>query len=101
MINDTKCSILIINSKFKEKFKFFSGKFIEIENQNYHNSSKINPKSGFKRYGIIKNTYMLVDGSIPGPSKRLIRFTNATRPKRNISPDAPSIEYVAHTKGKL
>jgi large subunit ribosomal protein L3 len=44
----------------------------------------INPKSGFKHYGIIKNQYLLVKGSIAGPVKRLIKFTNPIRPDKNI-----------------
>ena len=49
-------------------------------------SSKITPKSGFKHYGTIKNDYLLVRGSIPGPYKRLIRFTDALRPFRKSHP---------------
>src|SRR3990167_1563625 len=33
----------------------------------------INPKGGFKHYGVVKNSYIIVKVSIPGPSKRLIR----------------------------
>lgn len=40
---------------------------------------KINPKSGFKHYGIIKNNYIIFKGSIAGPIKRLIRFNRAIR----------------------
>jgi len=44
----------------------------------------INPKSGFKHYGIIKNPYILFKGSIAGPNKRLIRFNHATRPNKKV-----------------
>lgn len=39
----------------------------------------INVKGGFPGYGIVKNDYVLVHGSIPGPSKRLVKFRDASR----------------------
>jgi len=54
--------------------------------------SLINPKAGFKHYGFVKNEYLLVKGSIPGPAKRLIRFTE---PIRNIKPkEKPEIVFI-------
>jgi large subunit ribosomal protein L3 len=44
----------------------------------------INSKSGFKRYGIVKNTYVLVKGSVIGPNKRLIRLNAAIRPDKLV-----------------
>ena len=43
------------------------------------NSSKINKKSGFKRYGIVKTKAGLIAGSIPGPVKRIVEFRKALR----------------------
>lgn len=40
----------------------------------------INPKGGWKNYGLIKNEYIIVEGSVPGPSKRCIAFRKSTRP---------------------
>jgi len=40
---------------------------------------KINPKSGFLHYGLVKNDYILLKGSIPGPVKRTIIMTPAAR----------------------
>ncbi len=40
---------------------------------------KINPKSGFLHYGLIKNHYILLKGSIPGSVKRTIILTPAAR----------------------
>jgi large subunit ribosomal protein L3 len=45
---------------------------------------EINPKGGFLRYGEVKNDYVLIKGSIPGPSKRLIRMTEPMRPKKSM-----------------
>jgi large subunit ribosomal protein L3 len=42
----------------------------------------VNPKGGFENYGVIKGEYIVVHGSIPGPSKRQIVVTPALRPTR-------------------
>lgn len=42
-------------------------------------ASEINPKGGFTHYGVLKNDYLLVKGSLAGPQKRLIRFRRAGR----------------------
>ena len=43
------------------------------------NPDEINPKSGFEHYGFVKNDYIVVKGSIPGPVKRLIKIRTAAR----------------------
>jgi large subunit ribosomal protein L3 len=40
---------------------------------------EITPAGGFLHYGIVRNPYVLIHGTIPGPAKRLIRFRDATR----------------------
>jgi large subunit ribosomal protein L3 len=42
--------------------------------------TKINPKGGFPNYGNVKNTYLLIAGSIPGPRKRMLRLLHSQRP---------------------
>ena len=56
---------------------------------------EINVKGGFVNYGLVKNTYILVKGSIGGAEKRLIRFTEAIRPNKNIPQEAPQIAYLS------
>ncbi len=56
---------------------------------------EVNPKGGFVNYGVVKNNYVLMKGSIGGPKKRLITFTQATRPSKNGSREAPSIGFVS------
>lgn len=56
---------------------------------------EINQKGGFIHYGPIKNSYILVKGSVAGPAKRLIRMTNAIRANKNIPNEAPSITYIS------
>ncbi|BBL45364.1 50S ribosomal protein L3 [Nanobdella aerobiophila] len=46
------------------------------------NINEINPKSGWPHYGIIKNKYILIKGSVQGPSKRLIILRKAIREKK-------------------
>lgn len=51
---------------------------------------EINPKGGFKHYGIIKNDFLLIKGSITGSSKRTIILTEPQRPKKQ----SPSYEIL-------
>lgn len=44
----------------------------------------INPKSGFKNYGVIQSNYILVKGSIQGPKKRQVLLTPAQRPTKSL-----------------
>lgn len=57
-------------------------------------ASSVNVKGGFPGYGIVKNDYILLHGSIPGPSKRLVKFRDTAR---QLVPDAESmnISYVS------
>lgn len=56
--------------------------------------AKINRKEGFRRFGIIKNQYVLIKGSVLGPSKRLLMMTLAVRPNPKISKEVPAINKV-------
>ncbi|HID29469.1 MAG TPA: 50S ribosomal protein L3, partial [Desulfobacterales bacterium] len=33
---------------------------------------EVTPRGGFIRYGLVRGPYILVNGSVPGPAKRLI-----------------------------
>jgi len=57
--------------------------------------NEINPVSGISNYGQVKNDYILIYGSIPGPKKRLIRFTPAIRPKPKVHIQAPEIQSIS------
>ncbi len=41
-----------------------------------------NKKGGFKNYGVVKNDYLVLKGSVPGPAKRGIFVTQALRPTK-------------------
>ena len=55
---------------------------------------KVNPKGGITHYGQVKNTYILVKGSVPGPKKRLIKLAKAVRSDKE-SIEAPALEYIS------
>ena len=42
----------------------------------------INPQSGFKHYGKIKSSYLIIRGSVQGPQKRQILITPSFRPTK-------------------
>lgn len=58
---------------------------------------EITPDGGFIRYGIVRNKYAIIHGSIPGPAKRLIRLRDAIRYKRDVTIEKPEITYVSTT----
>ncbi len=54
---------------------------------------EINVKGGYLDYGNVKNSYILVKGSLKKKKKRIIRLTEAIRPKSR--PQEPEIAYVS------
>ncbi|HIE34313.1 MAG TPA: 50S ribosomal protein L3, partial [Candidatus Altiarchaeales archaeon] len=55
------------------------------------NGKEITPQGDFLRYGDVRNSYILVKGSVPGPAKRLIRFSNPRRQRNDVSFEIDSI----------
>ncbi len=55
--------------------------------------NEINPPGGWPHYGVVRNDYILLKGSVPGPAKRLIRLRYPVRPDRRIPETAPQIVY--------
>ena len=56
---------------------------------------EVSPKGGFMNYGEVRNTYVLIKGSVPGPTKRLIRFRDATRLPKKADTGAAEVTYVS------
>jgi len=51
-------------------------------------------KGGIANYGIVKNDYVLLEGSVPGPKKRLIALRKAIRPPK--TPIVPAeVKYLS------
>ncbi len=61
------------------------------------NGDEITPSGGFPHYGIIRNNYVLIHGSIPGPTKRLIGMRDAVRYQRGVKVEKPEITYISTT----
>ena len=61
------------------------------------NGEEITPAGGFPHYGIVRNSYILIHGSIPGPAKRLISLRDAVRYKRGVKVEKTEISYISTT----
>jgi large subunit ribosomal protein L3 len=55
---------------------------------------EITPKSGFGRYGVVKNNYLLIHGSVTGPVNRAVVLTAAIRP-RKVHKEAFTMESIS------
>ena len=53
----------------------------------------ITPKGGFLNYGKIKGDCIIIDGSIPGARKRLVRIRNPIRLQKTVYP--VDLQYVS------
>jgi large subunit ribosomal protein L3 len=58
-----------------------NNKVIEIQEKNFENLNK----PGFRSYGIIKNPYILIKGSLQGSKKRALLLTISPRPTKEIT----------------
>ncbi len=56
---------------------------------------EVTPKGGFLKYGPVKGTYVILDGSLPGPVKRLIRLRYPARPPKKLPESAPNIIHIS------
>ncbi len=57
--------------------------------------SEISPKGGFLRYGPVKGTYVVLNGSLPGSAKRLIRLRYPARSPKKVPEAPPKITYIS------
>ena len=55
---------------------------------------EINRKGGWIKYGIVKNQWVMLKGSVQGPSKRLIIMREAIRPNKSIPNQPPEIKEI-------
>jgi len=53
---------------------------------------EVQKEGGFKNYGEVKSNYILIKGSVPGASKRLVRLRTALRNDEN--PGTPEITHI-------
>jgi len=59
-----------------------------------NDGTEITPEGGFPGYGLVRNQYVLIKGSVPGPIKRMVRMRHAVRPGANFV-KAPEFLYVS------
>jgi large subunit ribosomal protein L3 len=59
------------------------------------NGEDVSPKGGFVHYGNVAGSYVLIHGSVPGPSKRLIRLRDPMRGAQKSLGEAPNLTYVS------
>lgn len=57
--------------------------------------AEVTPKGGFLHYGVVKNSYVLLHGSVPGPSKRLVRLREPVRPGGVKLTEAPELTFIS------
>ena len=50
--------------------------------------------AGINHYGVVKNNYVLVKGSVIGPQKRIVTLIHATRPHVHLPKEVPQIRGI-------
>jgi large subunit ribosomal protein L3 len=56
---------------------------------------EVSPKGGFLHYGEVRNPFVLVHGSVPGPTKRLVRMRDPVRRQQADLKEAPEMVYIS------
>jgi large subunit ribosomal protein L3 len=69
----------------------FNKRIMQIGNE----GKTVTPAGGFLNYGIIRNDYIIIKGSVPGPAKRLVRLRPAIRPRKQVPAPASEITYIS------
>jgi len=56
---------------------------------------EITPKGGFLHYGVVRNSYVVLHGTVPGPSKRLVRMREPVRQHFVKLSEPPQLTFVS------
>jgi large subunit ribosomal protein L3 len=66
----------------------YNKRILLMSNSEKTDITNINPKGGFKHFGLVEGDYMIVRGTIPGVPKRLIKLRQPIRskPTKNVEP---------------
>ncbi|HUT27196.1 MAG TPA: 50S ribosomal protein L3 [Methanomassiliicoccales archaeon] len=56
---------------------------------------EVSPKGGFLHYGVVRNPFVLIHGSVPGPTKRLVRMRDPVRRQQADLKEAPDMVYIS------
>ncbi|MEM3421623.1 MAG: 50S ribosomal protein L3 [Candidatus Hadarchaeum sp.] len=69
----------------------FNKRILKIGND----GKEVTPSGGFLRYGPIRGDYIVLAGSVPGPTKRLIQLRRPIRLHHKVATTVPSITYIS------
>jgi large subunit ribosomal protein L3 len=58
------------------------------------NPEDVNRNGGINHYGTLKNTYLLVKGSVVGPQRRAVLLMQGIRQNKKAIKDAPEVVYI-------
>lgn len=56
---------------------------------------EVTPKGGFIRYGVVRGSYMLLEGSVAGTEKRPIRLRYPARPPGDVGEEPPQLTHIS------
>lgn len=56
---------------------------------------EVTPPGGFIRYGAVKGPFLLLNGSVPGAKKRLVRLRFPARPPERVAAEPPRIVQIS------
>ncbi len=55
---------------------------------------EVTPSSGYQKYGLVKNNYLVIKGSVVGSQKRAVVLTPALRPPQKMGKEIPEVKTV-------
>jgi large subunit ribosomal protein L3 len=70
-------------------------KRILLMSNSKNTTDSVNPKGGFKHYGMISGDYVILKGSVPGVPKRLIKFRQPIRSYQKKLSQPKILEVIA------
>jgi large subunit ribosomal protein L3 len=56
---------------------------------------EVTPKGGITKFGVVKNPYILLKGSVVGPRKRAVLLIQSIRSNKKITKSAPEVSYIS------
>ena len=56
---------------------------------------EVTPSGGFLRYGLVRGEFIVLAGSVPGPTKRLLQLRHPVRLHQGATTSTPSITYIS------
>ncbi|MGN6346272.1 MAG: 50S ribosomal protein L3 [Candidatus Nitrosocosmicus sp.] len=72
----------------------YNKRILMISNSDKTDTTNINPKGGFKHFGLVSGDYMIVRGTIPGVPKRLVKLRQPIRSKITKTTEPKILEVI-------